>query len=369
YFSATKLKWILDHTPGARQKAAAGQLAFGTIDSWLIYKLSKGVVHATDVSNASRTLLFNIHTLTWDAELLELFDIPASVLPTVYPSSGPIGECSVIPGVRIPIAGVAGDQQAALFGQLCTEEGMVKNTYGTGCFMLMNTGQQAIQSKNQLLTTVAWQINGKTTYALEGSVFIGGAVVQWLRDELKVIHSAPDIEKLAATVKSSDGVYVVPAFSGLGAPYWNAHARGALFGLTRGTNHAHIARAALDSIAYQSADLLKAMQADAAIPIRELRVDGGATANDMLMQFQADLLDCNVIRPVITETTAMGAAFLAGLGVGVWKNQEELSKQWKAARIFNPALDAAKRNVLVSGWQRAVRATIAWADDRAEEAN
>jgi glycerol kinase len=271
--------------------------------------------------------------------------------------------------VRIPIAGVAGDQQAALFGQLCTEEGMVKNTYGTGCFMLMNTGQQAIQSKNQLLTTVAWQINGQTTYALEGSVFIGGAVVQWLRDELKVIHSAPDIEKLAATVKSSDGVYVVPAFSGLGAPYWNAHARGALFGLTRGTNHAHIARAALDSIAYQSADLLKAMQADAAIPIRELRVDGGATANDTLMQFQADLLGCNVIRPVITETTAMGAAFLAGLGVGVWKNQEELSKQWKAARIFNPALDAAKRNVLVSGWQRAVRATIAWADDRAEEAN
>ena len=369
YFSATKLKWILDHTPGARQKAAAGQLAFGTIDSWLIYKLSKGAVHATDVSNASRTLLFNIHTLTWDAELLELFDIPASVLPTVYPSSGPIGECSVIPGVRIPIAGVAGDQQAALFGQLCTEEGMVKNTYGTGCFMLMNTGQQAIQSKNQLLTTVAWQINGQTTYALEGSVFIGGAVVQWLRDELKVIHSAPDIEKLAATVKSSDGVYVVPAFSGLGAPYWNAHARGALFGLTRGTNHAHIARAALDSIAFQSADLLKAMQADAAIPIRELRVDGGATANDTLMQFQADLLGCNVIRPVITETTAMGAAFLAGLGVGVWKNQEELSKQWKAARIFNPALDAAKRNVLVSGWQRAVRATIAWADDRAEEAN
>ena len=364
YFSATKLKWILDNTPGARQKAAAGQLAFGTIDSWLIYKLSKGAVHATDVSNAARTLLFNIHTLQWDAELLELFAIPASMLPAVHPSSGILGECTALAGVRIPIAGVAGDQQAALFGQLCTEEGMVKNTYGTGCFMLMNTGTQAIQSNNQLLTTVAWQINGKTTYALEGSVFIGGAVVQWLRDELKVIHSAPDIEKLAATVQSSDGVYVVPAFAGLGAPYWNAHARGALFGITRGTNHAHIARAALDSIAYQSADLLKAMQADAGIPIRELRVDGGATSNDLLMQFQADLLDCKVVRPTITETTALGAAYLAGLGVGIWKNQEELSKQWKAERIFNPDLASAKRAILVKGWQRAVKATIAWADDR-----
>ena len=364
YFSATKLKWILDHTPGARQKAAAGQLAFGTIDSWLIYKLTKGKVHATDVSNASRTLLFNIHSLQWDTELLELFDIPVSVLPVVMPSAGVLGECTVIPGARIPIAGVAGDQQAALFGQLCTEKGMVKNTYGTGCFMLMNTGGQAITSKHQLLTTVAWQINGKTTYALEGSVFIGGAVVQWLRDELKVINSAPDIEKLAATVKDSEGVYVVPAFAGLGAPYWNAHARGALFGITRGTNHAHIARAALDSIAYQSADLLTAMQADAHIPIVELRVDGGATANDLLMQFQADLLDCKVVRPVITETTAMGAAFLAGLGTGIWKDQQELSMQWKAAKIFEPSLTVPTRQTLVKGWQRAVKAAIAWADDR-----
>ena len=364
YFSATKLKWILDQIPGARQKASNGELAFGTIDSWLIYKLTKGTVHATDISNASRTLLFNIHTLQWDPELLTLFDIPASVLPVVKPSSGVIGECTIIPGARIPIAGVAGDQQAALFGQLCTEEGMVKNTYGTGCFMLMNTGEKAITSTNQLLTTIAWQIDGKITYALEGSVFIGGAVVQWLRDELKVINSAPDIEKLAATVKSSEGVYIVPAFAGLGAPYWNAHARGALFGLTRGTNHAHIARAALDSIAYQSADLLKCMQADAHIPIRELRVDGGATANDLLMQFQADLLDCNVVRPIIIETTAMGAAFLAGLGVGVWKNQESLRLQWKCERVFEPSLPVEERNILLKGWQRAVKATIAWAADQ-----
>jgi glycerol kinase len=364
YFSATKLKWILDQVPGAREQAAAGQLAFGTIDTWLIYKLTKGTVHATDVSNASRTLLFNIHTLQWDKELLELFDIPASVLPVVKPSSGIVGECTVIPGARIPIAGVAGDQQAALFGQLCTEEGMVKNTYGTGCFMLMNTGQQAIASHHQLLTTIAWQIDGKTTYALEGSVFIGGAVVQWLRDELKVINSAPDIEKLAASVKSTDGVYVVPAFTGLGAPHWSAHARGAVFGITRGTNHAHIARAALDSIAYQSADLLSAMQADAHIPIRELRVDGGATANDMLMQFQADVLDCNVVRPVITETTAMGAAFLAGLGVGLWKDQQALAAHWRSARIFEPQLPAEQRIQLVKGWQRAINATIAWANDR-----
>jgi glycerol kinase len=364
YFSATKLKWILDEVPGARAQAAAGQLAFGTIDSWLIYKLTKGAVHATDVSNASRTLLFNIHTLQWDPELLELFDIPPSVLPVVMPSSGFIGECTVIPGARIPIAGVAGDQQAALFGQLCTEEGMVKNTYGTGCFMLMNTGQQAIASQHQLLTTIAWQIDGQTTYALEGSVFIGGAVVQWLRDELKVIHSAPDIETLAASVKSTDGVYVVPAFTGLGAPHWSAHARGAVFGITRGTNHAHIARAALDSIAYQSADLLSAMQADARIPIRELRVDGGATANDMLMQFQANLLDCQVVRPVITETTAMGAAFLAGLGAGIWKDQAALIAHWKAARVFEPQLPADTRAQLIKGWQRAVKATIAWADDR-----
>ncbi|MFM8711480.1 MAG: glycerol kinase GlpK [Sphingomonadales bacterium] len=364
YFSATKLKWILDEVPGAREQATAGQLAFGTIDSWLIYKLTKGAVHVTDVSNASRTLLFNIHTLQWDPELLDLFDIPASVLPVVKPSSGIIGECTIITGARIPIAGVAGDQQAALFGQLCTEEGMVKNTYGTGCFMLMNTGQQAIASRHRLLTTVAWQINGKTTYALEGSVFIGGAVVQWLRDELKVIDSAPDIEKLAASVTTTEGVYVVPAFTGLGAPHWSAHARGAVFGITRGTTHAHMARAALDSIAYQSADLLAAMQADAQIPIRELRVDGGATANDMLMQFQADLLDRKVVRPEITETTAMGAAFLAGLGVGIWKDQQALAAHWKTARVFEPQLSNDVRAQLVKGWQRAINAAIAWAEDR-----
>ncbi|MFN6382259.1 MAG: glycerol kinase GlpK [Bacteroidota bacterium] len=364
YFSATKIKWLLDHTPGAREKAAKGQLAFGTMDCWLIWKLSKGKVHATDVTNASRTMLYNIHTLQWDQELLKLFDIPQSVLPTVVSSSGVIGNCEVIPGHNIPIGGIAGDQQAALFGQLCIDQGMVKNTYGTGCFMLMNTGEQAIRSTNNLLTTIAWQLDGKTEYALEGSVFIGGAVVQWLRDQLKVIHSAPDIEKLASSVPDSQGVYVVPAFAGLGAPYWNAYARGSIFGLTRGSNQAHIARAALDSIAYQSADLLHAMQADAKIPIQELRVDGGATVNDLLMQFQSDLLDCKVVRPVITETTALGAAYLAGLAVGYWTSKEQLRSLWKSNHSFTPQIDANTRQQLLKGWQRAVNASIAWATNQ-----
>lgn len=364
YFSATKLKWILDETEGAREKANRGELAFGTIDSWLIWKLTNGKVHATDVTNASRTLLFNIHTLEWDSALLALFDIPSSILPTVKASSGHFGNCTIIPSATIPIAGVAGDQQAALFGQLCLDPGMVKNTYGTGCFMLMNTGTKAIRSQQKMLTTIAWQIDGVTEYALEGSVFIGGAVVQWLRDQLKVIHSSPDIEKLASTVIDSDGVYVVPAFAGLGAPHWNPYARGSIFGLTRGSNQAHIARASLDSIAYQSADLLSAMEADAGIPIRELRVDGGATVNDLLMQFQSDLLNSKVVRPVITETTALGAAYLAGLAVGYWKNKEALRELWKADQVFFPSIEEPKRKELIKGWQRAVRAAIAWANDK-----
>jgi glycerol kinase len=361
YFSATKLKWILDHVPGAREKAVKGELAFGTIDSWLTWKLTNGDVHVTDVSNASRTMLFNIHSLEWDEELLRIFDIPAAVLPAVKPSSKIYGVTGqIIPDSRIPVAGIAGDQQAALFGQLCTQPGMVKNTYGTGCFMLMNTGEKAITSKNNLLTTIAWQINDKTEYALEGSVFIAGAVVQWLRDELKIIRKSADVEKLAAQVKDTDGVYLVPAFAGLGAPHWNQYARGAIFGLTRGSSNAHIAKAALESIAYQTYDVLKAMEADAGIQIRELRVDGGATVNNALMQFQSDILNCKVVRPKVTETTALGAAYLAGLAVGFWKNVEEIQQQWQVDHSFAPAMDDNKRNQLVHGWQRAVKASIAW---------
>jgi len=363
YFSATKLKWILDNVTGARQKAINGELAFGTIDSWLTWKLTNGEVHVTDVSNASRTMLYNIHSLQWDEELLKIFDIPASVLPEVKPSSKIYGVTgSIIPDSRIPIAGIAGDQQAALFGQLCTQPGMVKNTYGTGCFMLMNTGEKAIASKNNLLTTIAWQIDNKTEYALEGSVFIAGAVVQWLRDELKIIRTSAEIEKLAAQVKDTEGVYIVPAFAGLGAPHWNQYARGSIFGLTRGSSNAHIARAALDSIAYQTFDVLKAMEADAAIHIKELRVDGGATVNNQLMQFQSDILNTKVVRPKITETTALGAAYLAGLAVGYWKSVEEIQEQWQVDKSFSPAMVDAKRNELVKGWQRAVNASIAWAD-------
>ena len=364
YFSGTKLKWLLDNVSGARQKALNGELAFGTIDSWLTWKLTNGDVHVTDVSNASRTMLFNIHTLQWDEELLKILDIPVSVLPEVKPSSKIYGVTgNIIPDSRIPIAGIAGDQQAALFGQMCTKPGMVKNTYGTGCFMLMNTGEKAIASNNNLLTTIAWQIDNKTEYALEGSVFIAGAVVQWLRDELKIIRTSAEVEKLAAQVKDAEGVYLVPAFAGLGAPHWNQYARGTLFGLTRGSNNAHIARAALDSIAYQTYDVLKAMEADAGINIAELRVDGGATVNNHLMQFQSDILNCKVVRPVITETTALGAAYLAGLAVGYWKNIAEIQEQWQAEKTFSPALADEKRKELVKGWQRAVNAAISWAEN------
>lgn len=361
YFSATKLKWILDNVEGARAKAENGELAFGTIDTWLTWKLTNGEVHVTDVSNASRTMLYNIHTLQWDEELLKLFTIPVSVLPEVKPSSKIYGVTgNIIPDSRIPIAGIAGDQQAALFGQQCTQPGMVKNTYGTGCFMLMNTGEKAITSKNNLLTTIAWQIDGKIEYALEGSVFIAGAVVQWLRDELKIIRTSAEIEKLAGQVQDTDGVYLVPAFAGLGAPHWNQYARGTIFGLTRGSSNAHIARAALDSIAYQTYDVLKAMEADSGISIAELRVDGGATVNNQLMQFQSDILNTKVVRPKVTETTALGAAYLAGLAVGYWKNTDEIQQQWQLDKSFSPTMEEDKRNELVNGWQRAVKASIAW---------
>ncbi|MFM7672168.1 MAG: glycerol kinase GlpK [Bacteroidota bacterium] len=365
YFSATKLKWILDQVPDARASAASGHLAFGTIDSWLIWNLTNGKVHATDVSNASRTMLYNIHELRWDTELLQLFDIPASLLPEVRSSSEIYGHASLNgnkDASGIPIAGLAGDQQAALFGQLCTKPGMAKNTYGTGCFMLMNTGEKAISSNNRLLTTIAWQINGKTQYALEGSVFIAGAVVQWLRDELKIIRHSHEVEALAAQVPNADGVYLVPAFAGLGAPHWNPHARGSIFGLTRGSNQAHIARAALDSIAYQTADVLHAMNADAGIPVTELRVDGGATINNSLMQFQSDLLKCSVVRPKITETTALGAAYLAGLAVGVWDNIDSLQSQWEIDRKFVPTCTEEERSNAIDGWHRAVKASIAWSE-------
>jgi glycerol kinase len=365
YFSATKLKWMLDNVPGARTKAENGELAFGTIDSWLVWKLTNGAVHVTDVSNASRTMLLNIHTCTWDDELLKLFDIPKSVLPEVKPSSTIYGMTdNVVPDSRIPVAGIAGDQQAALFGQMCTQPGMVKNTYGTGCFMLMNTGEKVIASKNNLLTTIAWQLDGKTEYALEGSVFIAGAVIQWLRDGLKIIRSSGEVEQLAATVNDSEGVYIVPAFAGLGTPHWNQHARGSIFGLTRGSTRAHIARAALDSIAYQVYDVLKAMEADAGISIAELRADGGATVNNALMQFQSDILNTKVIRPKVTETTALGAAYLAGLAVGYWKNINEIEQQWQVDKEFLPAMNEVTRNQLVIGWQRAVKAAIAWADEK-----
>ena len=365
YFSATKLKWMLDHVPGAREKAAKGEVCFGTIDSWLIWKLTNGKVHATDVSNASRTMLYNIHTLAWDEELLQLMNIPASILPEVKSSSEVYGFTQqILTAHSIPIAGIAGDQQAALFGQMCTRSGMVKNTYGTGCFMLMNTGTKPVPSTNNLLTTIAWQINGETQYALEGSVFIAGAVVQWLRDGLKIIRSSSEVEALATQVNNNDGVYLVPAFAGLGAPHWNQHARGTVFGVTRGTSDAHIARAALESIAYQTMDVLKAMEADASIAIRELRVDGGATANNLLMQFQSDMLNTKVVRPAITETTALGAAYLAGLAVGYWKSIEEISMQWQMEKTFHPDMSDDQRNHYTKGWNRAISATIHWSKEQ-----
>ena len=359
YFSATKIKWILDNVDGARAKANNGELCFGTIDTWLLWNLTKGQIHATDVSNASRTMLCNINTLQWDGELEKIFDIPGSMLPQIRSSSEVYGNTqNILSAKNIPIAGIAGDQQSALFGQMCTQPGMVKNTYGTGCFMLMNTGEKPVTSNHNLLTTVAWKVNGITHYALEGSVFIAGAVVQWLRDGLGIINKSSDVEALAAKVNSNEGVYVVPAFTGLGAPHWNQDARGTIVGLTRGSNASHIARAALESIAYQTMDVLKAMEADAGISIKELRVDGGATANDLLMQFQSDILNTKVLRPTITETTALGAAYLAGLAVGYWKNIEEIQAQWLIDKTFTPSMEEEKRNALTKGWQKAVDTTI-----------
>ncbi|HEY3389982.1 MAG TPA: glycerol kinase GlpK [Prolixibacteraceae bacterium] len=362
YFSATKIRWILDNVKGARKLAEDGQLAFGTIDSWLVWNLTRGRLHITDVTNASRTMLFNIHTLKWDEELLKIFNIPANILPEVRSSSEIYGNTSGQLGY-IPIAGIAGDQQASLFGQMCIEPGMVKNTYGTGCFMMMNIGNKPITSKSQLLTTIAWQIGNDTQYALEGSIFIAGAVVQWLRDGLGIIKKSEDIEKLAAKVKDSDGVYFVPAFAGLGAPHWNQHARGTLVGITRGTTSAHIARAALDSIAYQTLEVLLAMQNDSGIDIRELRVDGGATVNNQLMQIQSDLLQVNVVRPKITEITALGAAYLAGLAVNYWSDIKDLKQQWQIDHTFSPRIEAEETHSLIKGWHRAVNASKAWAND------
>ena len=363
YFSGTKVKWILDNVAGARARAEAGKLAFGTVDSWLLWNLTAGKVHATDVSNASRTMLYNIYTMDWDADLLKLLEIPTSMLPEVRASSGIFGYTEkILTSHALPIAGIAGDQQSALFGQMCTEPGMVKNTYGTGCFMLMNTGTTPVPSTQNLLTTVAWRIGDVTHYALEGSVFIAGAVVQWLRDGLGIIRNSGEVEALARTVDGSDGVFVVPAFAGLGAPHWNAHARGTIVGLTRGSNRAHIARAALESIAFQTQEVLLAMEADANIPIRELRVDGGATANDLLMQFQSDILAVDVIRPQVTETTAQGAAYLAGLATGFWSGTAEIASQWQPEKVFHSNMEADVRISLLNGWHRAVNATKAWAD-------
>lgn len=363
YFSASKIKWILDNVETAKTRAQNGELACGTVDSWLVWNLSRGALHITDVSNASRTMLFNIHTLKWDDELLELFDIPQSMLPEIKQSSKIYGYTH--PNLfanKIAISGIAGDQQAALFGQMCTKAGMVKNTYGTGCFMLMNIGNKPLISKNNLLTTVAWQINGKTIYAFEGSVFIAGAVVQWLRDSLKIINKASDIEKLASTVSNSEGVYFVPAFAGLGAPYWNQQAKGTIIGLTRGSTDGHIARAALNAIAFQSMDVLKAMEADARIDITELRVDGGATANNLLMQIQSDVLNATTIRPNNIETTVMGAAYLSGLATGYWKSISEIENNWKADKKFNPTQDRNHIEKEINGWQQTIEAVMYWAN-------
>ncbi|MBC6368223.1 glycerol kinase GlpK [Algoriphagus sp. AK58] len=363
YFSATKIRWILENVEGARQKAEAGELAFGTVDSWLIWKLTAGKSHLTDITNASRTMIFNIHTQQWDKELLELFGIPASMLPEVKSCSEVFTETAGdVLNTKIPIAGVAGDQQAALFGQLCTQPGMAKTTYGTGCFLVMNTGKEAVRSQNLLLTTVAWKIGNEINYALEGSVFIGGAAIQWLRDGIELFSHAKETEKLATSLDDNDGVYFVPALAGLGAPHWDQNARGAFFGITRGTTIAHMTRAALEAIAYQVFDVLKAMEKDSGKPTQELRVDGGATANNFLMQFQADLLGCEIKRPKIIETTAIGAAFLAGLAVGFWKNQEELQELWEADQSFKPNMEAEKRDQLIHFWHKAVERSKNWVE-------
>lgn len=362
YFSATKVQWILNNVPDARERAEKGELAFGTVDSWLVWNLTGGKLHITDVSNASRTMLFNIHTLEWDAELLQLFNIPPSLLPQIRSSSEVYGETSgQLLGSRIPIAGIAGDQQSALFGHICINPGMVKNTYGTGCFMLMNIGEKPMLSANNLITTVGWKIGGQTVYALEGSIFIAGAVVQWLRDELRIIENAPEIEKLAMQVQDNGGVFLVPAFAGLGAPHWNQHARGSIFGITRGTNRAHISRAALESIAFQTMEVLKSMESDSGIEIKELRVDGGATQNNLLLQFQADILGVTVVRPSITEVTAIGAAYLAGLATGYWSDISEIKEQWKIDRKFEP--QNIDRRKLIKEWNRAIKAVNYWAKD------
>ena len=357
YFSGTKIHWILENVPGAREKAEAGKLRFGTVDSWLVWQLTRGEVHVTDVSNASRTMLFNIHTLEWDQELLDLLGIPRSMMPSVRSSSEVYGHTkTTIFAHAVPIGGIAGDQQAALFGQMCTEPGSVKNTYGTGCFLLMNTGEKPILSRNNLLTTIAWKIGDKVNYALEGSIFVGGSVVQWLRDGLGIIRSSSEIEALARTVEDNGGVYFVPALTGMGAPYWDQYAHGTICGITRGTTAAHIARAALEGIAFQTMDIVGAMEKDAGVPLSELKVDGGASRNDLMMQFQADILGASVVRPQVTETTAMGACYLAGLAVGYWSSLDEIKAQWQAEHVFTPS--GADTTALKAGWADAIGRTL-----------
>ena len=368
YFSATKIKWILDNVEGAREKAENGELLFGTVDTWLIWNLTRGKVHVTDYTNAARTMLYNIKELKWDDEILEILDIPKSMLPDVKPSSYIYGHTDegMLSGAQIPIAGCAGDQQAALFGQTCFEEGSAKNTYGTGCFMLMNTGENIVESKHGLLTTIAWGVDGKVEYALEGSIFIGGASIQWLRDELRVLYDAKQSEFYANSVKDTNGVYVVPAFAGLGAPYWDMYARGAIMGLTRGANRAHLVRATLESIAYQVKDVLNAMQEDSGLKLKDLRVDGGASSNNFLMQFQSDILDVNIDRPKVVETTALGAAYLAGLAVEFYNNKDEIKKSWIIDREFIPNMSYDKRNLLYKGWKKAVSRSLLWAKEDEE---
>ncbi|MGI6381663.1 MAG: glycerol kinase GlpK [Tissierellaceae bacterium] len=365
YFSGTKIKWILDNVEGARERAERGDLLFGTIDTWLIWNLTRGEVHVTDYSNAARTMIYNIKDLCWDENLLEELEIPASMLPEVRPSSEIYGwtDPHIFGGAGIPISGIAGDQQAALFGQACFEAGMAKNTYGTGCFMLMNTGEKIVPSKKGLLTTIAWGVDGKVEYALEGSIFVAGAVVQWLRDEMKLISTAAESEYFAQKVQDSNGVYLVPAFVGMGAPYWDSYARGTMVGLTRGANRNHIIRAALESIAYQTRDVLEAMEEDSGIKLRTLKVDGGAVSNNFLMQFQADILGVDVYRPDIIETTALGAAYLAGLGVGFWTDKDEIAKRWKVDRVFKPEMEVERQEILYQGWRKAVERSLKWAED------
>lgn len=359
YFSGTKIKWILDNVPGARQRAEQGKLRFGNVDSWLVWRLTRGEVHVTDVTNASRTMLFNINTLKWDADLLKLLDIPVSMLPEVKTSSEVYGHTkTTIFAHEVPISGIAGDQQAALFGQMCIEPGAIKNTYGTGCFVMLNTGEKPVKSENNLLTTIAWKIGDKINYALEGSIYVGGSVVQWLRDGLCCIKSSSEIEELAASVPDSGGVFFVPALTGLAAPYWDQHARGTIIGITRGTTTAHIARAALDGIAFQTYDIARAMAKDMGAPLTELKVDGGASRNNLLMQYQANLLGIKVVRPKITETTALGAAYLAGLAVGFWKDLDEIKQQWQVERTFDPVPDNKEIAAAKQGWADAVRRTL-----------